>query len=143
MAPTTHSNLAAARLTSTQCDPAPVVNTFTSFSQCCASMHGTAQSISQLINHDHPETPTQTPAGGPPDDEDPDDDDDGTLGGNLPDDFRDDPDNGPDNNENDVPDNNNGLNPQDHIFLWLSEAIDNLAHNSRCAMSSEDSRVKV
>ncbi|KAG1751309.1 uncharacterized protein EDB91DRAFT_1078122 [Suillus paluster] len=120
-------NLAAAGLSTTQRDPAPVVNTFTSFSQHRASLHGTAQSISQLTNCKHPETLTRTPAGGPPDDEDSsrDGDDDGTPGRNPPDDFGgdpdnepdNDPDNGPDNNDDNAPDNNNnGLNPQDRVF---------------------------
>jgi hypothetical protein len=76
------------------------------------------------MNCRHPETPTCTPSRLGLDDEDPDDEDDDTPGGNPPNDEGGDPDDEPDHNED------NGLNAQDRIFMWLSEAINNLAHNN-------------
>jgi len=122
---------------STRRDPTPIVNTFTSFSQHRASISGPAQSISELMNHRHPETPTCTPSGLAPDDEDPDDEDDDTPGGNPPDDEGGDLDDEPDHDEDD------GLNAQDRVFMRLSEAINNLAHNNQHTSSSDDSKVKV
>jgi len=118
-------------------DPTPIVNTFTSFSQCCASISEPAQSISELMNRRHPETPTHTPSRLAPDKEDPDDEDDDTPGRNSPDDEGGDPDDEPDHNEDD------GLNAQDRIFMRLSEAINNLARNNQCTSFSDDSKVKV
>lgn len=137
MAPTkvAQPTLYSVGLSSIRRDPTPIVNTFTSFSQRRVSNRGPAQSISELMNRRHPETPTRTPAGGPPDDEDPDDDDD--TPGNPPDDFGGDPDDDPEDNEDD------DLNPQDRIMLRLSEAIDNLARNNRRSTTSEDSKVKI
>jgi hypothetical protein len=89
------------------------------------------------MNHRHPETPTHTPSGLAPDDEDPDDEDDDTPGGNPPADEGGDPDDEPDHNEDD------GLNTQDCVFMQLSEAINNLAHNNRRTSSLDDSKVKV
>jgi len=76
------------------------------------------------MNRRHPETPTCTPSGLAPDDEDPDDEDDDTPGGNPPNDEGGDLDDEPDHDEDD------GLNAQDRIFMRLSEAINNLAHNN-------------
>jgi hypothetical protein len=76
------------------------------------------------MNHWHPETPMHTPSGLCPADEDPDDEDDGTPGRNPPDDEGGDPDDEPDHDED------NGLNAQDHIFMQLSEAINNLVCNN-------------
>jgi hypothetical protein len=78
-----------------------------------------------------------TPSRLDPADEDPDDEDDDTPGGNPPDDEGGDPDDEPDHNED------NGLNAQDRIFMRLSKAINNLAHNNHCTSSSDDSKVKV
>lgn len=139
MAPTkvNQAALHAVGLSSTRRDPTSIVNTFTSFSQRRVS-HGPAQSISQLMNRPHPETPTCTPAGGDPDDEGPPDDED-TPGGNPPDDFGGDPDDDPDDEDDEF----DGLNPQDRVMLRLSQAIDNLARNNRRPASSEDSKVKI
>jgi hypothetical protein len=71
------------------------------------------------------------------DDEDPDDEDDDTPGRNPPDDEGGDPDDEPDHDEDD------GLNAQDHIFMRLSEAINNLARNNRRTSPSDNSKVKV
>jgi len=76
------------------------------------------------MNRRHPETPTRTPSGLAPDDKDPDDEDDDTPGGNPPDDEGGDPDDEPDHDEDD------GLNTLDCVFMWLSEAINNLARNN-------------
>jgi hypothetical protein len=65
-----------------------------------------------------------TPSGLAPDNEDPDDEDDDTPGGNPPDDEGGDLDDEPDHDEDD------GLNAQDHVFMRLSEAINNLVHNN-------------
>jgi hypothetical protein len=89
------------------------------------------------MNHRHPETPTCTPSGLAPDDEDPDDEDDDTPGGNPPDDEGGDLDDEPDHDEDD------GLNAQDRVFMWLSETINNLAHNNRRTPFSDNSKVKV
>jgi hypothetical protein len=134
MAPirTAENTLLMSRLNSAQHDPTPIVNTFTSFSQRHISSCGLPQSISQLMNHRHLETPTRTPSGLPPDDEDPDDGDDDTPGGNPPDD-----------NPGDDDDDNDDLNPQHRFFLWLSEAINNLAWNSHHTSISENSKVKI
>jgi len=139
MAPTrtAQNSLRNAGLVSMRQDPTPIVNTFTSFSQRRASISGPAQSISELMNCRHPEAPTRTPSGLAPDDEDPDDEDDDTPGGNPPDDEGGDPDDEPDHDEDD------GLNAQDHVFMRLSKAINNLAHNNRRTSSSDDSKVKV
>jgi hypothetical protein len=67
------------------------------------------------MNHRHPETPTCTLSGLDPANEDPDDE--------------------PDHDEDD------GLNAQDCIFMQLSEAINNLAHNNHHTSSSD--KVKV
>jgi hypothetical protein len=87
MAPTrvAQNSLRNTGLVSTQRDPTPIVNTFTSFSECRASISGPAQSISELMNHRHPETPMRTPSGLGPADEDSDDEDDNTPGRNSPD----------------------------------------------------------
>jgi len=90
------------------------------------------------MNRRHPETPTRTPFGLAPDDEGPDDEDDNTPGGNPPDDEGGDPDDEPDHDEDD-----DGLNTQDHVFMRLSEAINNLARNNRRTSFSDDSKVKV
>jgi hypothetical protein len=79
----------------------------------------------------------RTPSGLAPDNEDPDDEDDDTPGRNPPDDEGGDLDDEPDHDEDD------GLNAQDHVFMWLSEAINNLAHNNRHTSSLDDSKVKV
>jgi hypothetical protein len=76
------------------------------------------------MNHRHPETPTCTPSRLDLANEDPDDEDDDTPGGNPPDDEGGDLDDEPDHNEDD------GLNAQDRVFMWLSEAINNLACNN-------------
>jgi hypothetical protein len=89
------------------------------------------------MNCRHPEIPTRTLSGFPPDNEDLDDGDDNTPGGNLPDD------NGLDENPDNNPDDDDDLNPQDRVFLQLSEAIDNLVRNSCCTSTSEDSKVRV
>jgi hypothetical protein len=89
------------------------------------------------MNHRHPETPTHTPSGLALDNEDPDDEDDDTPGGNPPNDEGGDPDDEPDHDEDD------GLNAQDRIFMWLSKAIKNLARNNRCTSSLDNSKVKV
>jgi hypothetical protein len=89
------------------------------------------------MNHRHPETPTHTPSRLDPANEDPDDEDDDTPGGNPPNDEGRDLDNDPDHNDDD------GLNAQDHVCMWLSKAINNLVHNNRCTSSSDDSKVKV
>jgi hypothetical protein len=78
-----------------------------------------------------------TPSGLDLADEDPDDEDDDTPGGNPPNDEGGDLDDEPDHDED------NGLNAQDHIFMWLSEAINNLVRNNRCTSSSDNSKVKV
>jgi len=139
MAPTrtAQNSLRNAGLVSTRRDPTPIVNTFTSFSQRRASISGPAQSISKLMNCRHPKTPTHTPSGLVPDDEDPDDEDDDTPGRNPPDDEGGDPDDEPDHDEDD------GLNAQDHVFMRLSEAINNFAHNNQHTSFSDDSKVKV
>jgi len=139
MAPTrtTQNSLCNAGLMSMQRDPTPIVNTFTSFSQRHASISGPAQSISELMNHRHPETPTHTPSGLAPDNEDPDNEDDDTPGRNPPNDEGGDLDDEPDHDEDD------GLNAQDCIFMQLSEAINNLARNNRCTSFLDDSKVKV
>jgi hypothetical protein len=144
MAPTrtAQNSLHNAGLVSMRRDPTPIVNTFTSFSQRHASISRPAQSISELMNCRHPETPMCTPSGlvpddEDPDDEDPDDEDDDTPGGNPPDDEGGDLDDEPDHNEDD------GLNAQDCVFMRLSEAINNLAHNNQCTSSSDNSKVKV
>jgi len=139
MAPTrvAQSSLHNAGLVSMRQDPTPIVNTFTSFSQCHASIFGPAQSISKLMNHRHLETPMCTPSGLGPANEDPDDEDDDTPGGNPPDDEGGDLDDEPDHDEDD------GLNAQDHIFMQLSKAINNLAHNNHRTSSSDNSKVKV
>jgi len=139
MAPTrtAQNSLRNAGLVSTRRDPTPIVNTFTSFSQRRASISGPAQSISELMNRRHPETPMHTPSGLAPDDEDPDDEDDDTPGGNPPDDEGGDPDDEPDHDED------NGLNAQDRVFMQLSEAINNFARNNWRTSSSDDSKVKV
>jgi hypothetical protein len=87
------------------------------------------------MNCRHPETPTCTPSRLGLDDEDPDDEDDDTPGGNPPNDEGGDPDDEPDHDEDD------GLNAQDCIFMQLSEAINNLAHNNHHTSSSD--KVKV
>jgi hypothetical protein len=89
------------------------------------------------MNHRHPETPTHTPSRLVSDDEDPDNEDDDTPGGNPPDDEGGDPDDEPDHDEDD------SLNVQDRVFMRLSEAINNLAHNNWCTSFSDDSKVKV
>jgi hypothetical protein len=45
--------------------------------------------------------------------------------------------------DEDPDDEDDGLNAQDHIFMWLSEAISSLAHNNRYISSLDDSKVKV
>jgi hypothetical protein len=87
------------------------------------------------MNHRHPETPTCTPSGLALDDEDPDDEDDDTPGGNPPDDEGGDLD--------DEPDHDEDLNAQDHVFMQLSEAINNLTHNNQRTSFSDNSKVKV
>jgi hypothetical protein len=106
LAPTrvAQNSLHNAGLVSTRQDPTPIVNTFTSFSQCRTSISRPAQSISELMNHRHPETPMCTPSRLDPAD---------------------------------------GLNAQDHIFMQLFEAINNLARNNCRTSSSDDSKVKV
>jgi hypothetical protein len=89
------------------------------------------------MNHRHPETPTCTPSGLAPDDEDPDNEDNDTPGGNPPNDEGGDLDDEPDHDED------NGLNAQDHVFMRLSKAINNLACNSQHTSPSDDSKVKV
>jgi hypothetical protein len=89
------------------------------------------------MNHRHPETPTHTPSGLAPDDEHADDEDNNTPGGNPPNNEGGDPDDEPDHDEDD------GLNAQDRVFMQLSEAINNLAHNNWCTSPSDDSKVKV
>jgi len=73
------------------------------------SIHGPAQSISELMNHRHPETPTCTPSRLNPANEDPDNEGDDTPGGNPPNDEGGDLDDEPDHDDED-----NGLNAQDH-----------------------------
>jgi len=58
------------------------------------------------------------------DDEDPGNEDDDTPGRNPPDDEGGDLDDEPDHNEDD------GLNAQDHVFMQLSKAINNLVRNN-------------
>jgi hypothetical protein len=89
------------------------------------------------MNCRHPETPTCTPSGLAPDNEDPNDEDDDTPGRNPPNDEGGDPDDEPDHDEDD------GLNAQDCVFMWLSEAINNLVCNNRCTSFSDNSKVKV
>jgi len=93
MAPTrvAQNSLHNAGLVSMRQDPTPIVNTFTSVSQCHTSIARPAQSISELMNHRHPETPTSTLSRLDPADEDPDDEDDDTPGGHPPDDEGGDP----------------------------------------------------
>jgi hypothetical protein len=88
-------------------------------------MHGTASSISEIINCPHPETPSRTPTIEHPEVPDPDN---ATIGpgGGLPDD-----------------DDEEGLNAQDRVFLCLSQAINNLARNTRKNSITEDSKAKV
>jgi hypothetical protein len=78
-----------------------------------------------------------TPSRLGPADEDPDDEDDDTPGGNPPNDEGGNLDDEPDHDEDD------GINAQDCIFMRLSEAINNLAHNNHCTSSLDDSKVKV
>jgi hypothetical protein len=139
MAPTrvAQNSLRNAGLVSTRRDPTLIVNTFTSFSQRCANISGPAQSISELMNCRQLETPTHTPSGLGPADEDPDDEDDDTPGRNPPDDEGGDPDDEPDHDQDD------GLNAQDRVFMWLSEAINNLVCNNCRTSSSDDSKIKV
>jgi hypothetical protein len=73
-----------------------------------------------------------------PADEDPDDEDDDIPGGNPHDDEGGDLDDEPDHDDED-----NGLNAQDHVFMWLAEAINNLARNNHHTSSSDNSKVKV
>jgi hypothetical protein len=79
----------------------------------------------------------RTPSRLGPADEDPDDEDDDTPGRNPPNDEGGDPDDEPDHDKYD------GLNAQDHVFMRLSEAINNLAHNNHRTSSLDNSKVKV
>jgi hypothetical protein len=90
------------------------------------------------MNRPHLTTPTPTPAGNLPHN---DSDDEYPLGGNPPGDGGGDPDDDP---PEDPEDNeNDGLGPQDLVFLRLSQAINNLARNNRQSSRSGDSKVKV
>jgi hypothetical protein len=73
-----------------------------------------------------------------PANEDPDDEGDDTPGGNPPNDEGGDLDDEPNHDDED-----DGLNAQDHIFMHLSKAINNLVHNNHRTSSSDDSKVKV
>jgi hypothetical protein len=139
---TTQNSLQAAGLASAHQNPSPVVTAFTSFTQRRANTHGPAQSISELVNRPHPETPSRTPTMGPPEVQNPDPDNATVLPGGGPPDDDDDDDPWGDPN-NDADDDEDNLNPQDRVFLRLSEAINNLARNSRTSSASEDSKAKV
>jgi hypothetical protein len=134
---TTNNSLQAAGLSSARQEPSPVVSAFTSFTHRRTSAQ--PQSISEFVNRPHPETPTRTPTL-EPEEQNPEPDNATILpGGGPPDD--DDPwGAGP---ENEVEDNNDDdLHPQDRVFLQLSQAINNLARNTRTS-GSEDSKAKV
>ncbi|KAG2159483.1 uncharacterized protein EDB93DRAFT_1099840 [Suillus bovinus] len=119
-------------------DSTPIVDAFTSFSQRCASAQGPASSISQLMNRPHLSTPTPTPAGNLPNNNS---DDENPLGGNPPGDGGGDLDDEP--LEDPTDNENEGLGPQDLVFLRLSQAINNLARNNCQSSSSGDSKVKI
>jgi hypothetical protein len=104
-------------------------------------MHGTASSISEIINCPHPETLSCTPTiehpevldldnvtvgpgGGPPDDD-----------GNPP--------WGDPHDDMDDDDEEEGLNAQDRVFLCLSQAINNLVHNTQKNSVTKGSKAKV
>jgi hypothetical protein len=55
---TTQNSLLAAGLAPAREDPSPIVSTFARFTQHRASTHGTAHSISELVERPHPETPS-------------------------------------------------------------------------------------
>jgi Retrotransposon gag protein len=138
MAPTrAQTVLNAAGLVTARRDSTPIVDAFLSFSQRRASAQGAASSISQLMNRPYPTTPTPTPAGNLPHN---DSDDEYPLGGNPPGDGGGDPDDDPEDPEDDE---NEGLGPQDLVFLRLSQAINNLVRNNRQSSGSGDSKVKV
>jgi hypothetical protein len=105
-----------------------------------------AESISQLRNHPHPETPKRPATDGPQDFNGPDDNDDGPPGG-PPDGDGDDPDDEDNPFDRDDPvdppdDEIYGLTPSERVFHRFSEAIESLARSTRKS-PSEDSKVKV
>jgi hypothetical protein len=140
---TTQNSLLAAGLAPAREDPSPIVSTFASFTQRRASTHGTAHSISELVNRPHPETPSRTTTADPPDDENPEPDNETIVPGGGPPDGDDDPWGDPQDDADDDDNDEDELNAQDRVFLRLSQAINNLARNSRRPSASEDSKVKV
>jgi hypothetical protein len=104
-------------------------------------MHGTASSISEIINRPHPETPSRTPTIEHPEVPDPDN---ATIGpgGGPPDDDGNPPWGDP-HNDTDDDDDEEGLNAQDRVFLRLSQAINNLTCNTQKNSVTEDSKAKV